>query len=539
MDQNNRGETLLSGIRNTLLTDIDREIKRLKICLISTFLIGLIAHGWGMMHLIVSQDSLSEFYWSNSKGWKFVLGRFAEPVLRYIMGEIIVLPWLTGLSGLLFASFAVYLISKMFSLNRVWENVLLSGICISNAAMTTLIATYIHDFAGDMLALFLSVLAAYQWVQMRDRLSWKHTLVGGACLAVCFGLYQAYLAVTLTLICIYAIMDLLQGRTVGKTIAGLVRAIPMGVLSLAAYGLCVLVVVYATATELGGNGGNDMTQVGNNLLYITDLVKQGYYQVMWEFFVPHCTSVKALLDKTTRVICFINIVLGLASAAIIVRFFRKKKMKWPEILVTLALIALLPLCMSCVSVVSTVWHYLMRYANYLFYLMVLTLFRLEREEASERMVKWQQLAAMGMMGIIILSNVQVANTAYEKKDFERDATLATMTRVLDRLEAYEDYEFGESEVAIAGIITSHQERLKVGNVDYMIGMGPTSQISYNGLEERYLEVVMGYPMKMCSPEKEAEIMETDQFKAMGSFPARDCIATIDGVVVVKLSDLNY
>lgn len=64
-----------------------------------------------------------------------------------------------------------------------------------------------------------------------------------------------------------------------------------------------------------------------------------------------------------------------------------------------------------------------------------------------------------------------------------------------------------------------------------------AQIAYNGLESNYLKVFMRYPVNSRdSAEKRQEILESEEFRAMGSFPDRDCIATIDGVIVVKLSD---
>lgn len=535
MMEKNGNNALLPELRDLFLGEIDRETKRLAICLLAAFVTGLAAHSWGFLHMTVNQDSLSEFYLS--LGWKFYLGRYAEPVLRYAMGEMMVLPWLTGLTGLSFLAVAVYLMSRMFSLNRVWENVVLSGVCAANAVMTTLIATYVHDFAGDMLALLLAVSAAYAWTQMGAEFSWKYTLVGGACLFGCIAIYQAYLAVTLTLLCIYAIMGLLRGKTAGQSIRNLLRAIPMGLLALAAYGVCVLTATRVLGCELGGNGGNDMTKVGENLLELSALVAQGYVQTMRDLFLPHWTSVKAVFGPTDLLIGLLNAALCAKAALIMVRQIKKNRLKLPEILLALALILALPLCMTSICIVSKVFHYLLRYAGLLFYLLILVVLGLERENMAPRKACWQQLLAAVVIGVMILSNIQVANTAYEKKDLEERATLATMTRVLDRLEEYENYRFGESEVLFAGVISSHQAPLRVGKADCMLGMGPSSQIAYNGLESNYLKVFMRYPVNSCdSAEKRQQILESEEFRAMGSFPDRDCIATIDGVIVVKLSD---
>lgn len=121
-----------------------------------------------------------------------------------------------------------------------------------------------------------------------------------------------------------------------------------------------------------------------------------------------------------------------------------------------------------------------------------------------------------------------------KKDLERQSTLSTMTRTLSVLEQYDGYSYGESEVAIFNVGNMNKMSLNVGAVDRVHGLSGKTQVDYRQALERYFDIVLQYPINLCSVEKEKEIEKTDAFKAMGTFPAKNCVATIDGIVVIKM-----
>lgn len=540
MDTKHLDHSELGMLRSTFFGTVDTERKRLKVCLISTFALGLIAHGYGFLNFTINHDSLFEFYLSVNRAWKITLGRFMVPVLRYFMGEVIVLPWLTGLTGLLFSSLAIYLVSKMFSLNKVWENVLLSGICVTNVTVLSMVASYIHDFAGDMLALLLCVCAAYAWRKMKAGFSWRYTLMGAACLGASFGFYQAYLAVMITLLCIDTIMDLLQGTQVGTAVRRLLRAAPMGILAVAAYLAGVSLFIHIYGAEVAEH--YDMANVGANIPRFLELVKSGYRYAASDLFVPNAgdtliaAGIQGAKKPVAVMICLFNGIMLLTVLETVLKVFRKRKMKGPEIALTLMMIAGLPMCMMCVSIASSWLHNLTRYAVCLYYLFVLLVFRCGQDNEVINMCKWRESLLILMIGAIIFSNVQMSNIAYVKKDLERQSALSTMTRVVNRLEAYEDYIYRESAVAIIGEVNGSGESVKVGSVENIIGLAHKSPITDAAKMEQYFDIVLQYPIALCTAEQEAEIIATEAFQQMGSFPEKDSIATINGIVVVKMSD---
>lgn len=540
MDTKHLDHSELGMLRSTFFGTVDTERKRLKVCLISTFALGLIAHGFGLVNLLLNHDSLWEFYMIFSRTVKIGSGRFLEPVLRYLMGEIVTLPWVTGLMGLLFAGLAVHLISKMFSLDTVWENVLLSGICITNATITSLIAAYIHDFCGDMLALLLSAGAAYAWSRMKQGFSWKYVLLGILCLGASFAFYQTYLSVMITLLCLDTIIELLKGARAKTAVKNLLRAIPIGVPAVAGYFVCSLVLRKMFHVVPGE--AYDMANMSRQLVRFDEVVRAGYRYAMADLFRPNYGEkllvgpAQAVFQPTAVLICLLNVVLLILCLSIVLAAFRKKKVKGGELALILVMILLLPACMMCVSIATSWLHHLVRYAVCLYYLFALLIFKYGRENGILKPAGWRRTLVIGAIGLVIFSNIQIANVAYEKKELEQQATMSVMTRVLSRLEQYEDYTYNESTVAIIGQVNGSGIPLEVGPIDQITGLNFSSQITDRDKIGSYFDIVLQYPIALCTAEQEAEIIATEAFQKMGSFPEKDSIATINGIVVVKMSD---
>lgn len=529
MEEKSTGPSELALLGGWLNRPVAGEGQRLKLSFAAVFLFGLLAHGFGLTNLLLSHDSLHEFYWTVSKPWKFGLGRFFAPVLRYAMGEITILPWLTGLAGLAFAALAVHLLGKIFRLDKTWQIYLLGGLAVTNVTVTALIATYLHDFAGDMLALALCVAAGWCWQQMAEKFSLKYTLIAGFCLFVSFGLYQAYLAVTATVVALVLIQGTLQGRSAKEGLRHGLRAFPMVILAGGAY----FALVFAARTLLdipaAGDTGNDLSLMGSHLENLGSLLLQGIRQVWQDLFTTHWDGVKGVHDKAGLLVTIVNIVLLIVT--LFALFSRMAHRKLGDRLFVLALVLALPLTMSCVSIVSTAFHTLLRYATGLYYLLVL----LALSEGKGKGFSLARIGAGVLMSLVLFSNIQIANAAYVQKELEQQATLSTMTRVVDRLEQQPGYVPGQTPVAILGSVAHQQSPLKTGPIRGIIGLYNTTPITSPEVTADYFSIVLQSPMALVDLPRQKELMQTDAYQQMPVFPAAGAIAMVEDVLVVKLS----
>lgn len=521
------------GIQRRLLKKIDNETERLLVCIAATFVFGLLAHAYGFLNLTISDDSLYEFTLSVSTAWKLKLGRFMQPLLRFFMGEIITLPWVTGITGLMFVSLAVHLMSKMFRLDHVWENIVLSGICVTNVTVTVVIATFIHDFCGDMCSLFLAVYAAYTYSLLKIDFSWKKMMLGSIALAGSLGFYQTYLGVTISLIIIDTIIDLFNGTPCKTSLFSILKAISMGICAVLLYLFCMYVSMHlfeATFTT-----GYKFRQSFN----LNDLTIP-YKYVIKDLFVPHLGDgsfpygTQAVFLNIQILVCISNTVLfGLSvySGISLVRKSTKRR----SIFFTLVLIVLLPPSMLCMSLITGLYHEVMMYTVCLYYLVVLVF--LNREQPTSMKAK-RKLIPFFLMLAIIISNIQMANVAYVKKHVEREATLSKITRVLSYLDQYEGDNHAVSSVAIIGWETD-MPFMDVGEIDEWIGIrNPyyASQITYRESLVKYLQTILNVHLTLCPVEEEIELSRTPEFKDMKVFPQKGCISSINGVTVIKMTD---
>ena len=89
---------------------------------------------------------------------------------------------------------------------------IISGIFVTNVTVIALVASFAHDLSGDMLSLFLSVLAFSYYIKNRDCFNIKKASILSLIVIGVSSLYQAYFALTVCLIIIYSFISVLKGN---------------------------------------------------------------------------------------------------------------------------------------------------------------------------------------------------------------------------------------------------------------------------------------------------------------------------------------
>lgn len=514
------------------------EKKTIRNCFGAVFCLGLAAHAMGMLDFTINYDSLREYYLSFATSIKLTTGRFLEPVLRAIMGEYVTLTWLTGIFSLLAISVSVFLMSKMFDLQKTWQHILLSGICVTNIAITATIASFIHDFMGDSIALMLATATAYLWTKLNDKFSFKIALASIACLFVSLGLYQAYLATTATLVCIFCVKELLEGAAAKRIIFSIARAIAIVAIAAALYLLCTYAIKIIFDLSLKSNGVGSL--LGGGEIQSRDILTRiilGYGLVTLSFFLPNFASAQAVFEPTALLIGILNVALVIIAVCVVIRQIRLKKIKKAEIFLLIGIVLSMPICMSCVMIVSNVFHELLRYAFYLLYLLVLVVFDFSPKKQDGAKPYWCKFAAISIVGFIILNNIQLSNMAYTQKKMRQQATLSLMTRVIYSLEQYEGYEYEKSNVAFMGKYFNDDAGWENDVLYVVAGMEGTSSIVMPEALDNYFELVLQYPINFVAETSEEiqEIASTQEFANMPEYPADGSIKEINGIIVVKFN----
>lgn len=518
------------------------KTERWKVTLLCTFLWGFLAHGFAFANLNLSHDSLAEFYLPESAVIKFQLGRFSEPLIRFLMGEFITQPWLTGIVSLVFLFGAAYLTMELFELSSLLEIVLLTGIFTTNLTVTACIATYAHDVAGDMAALFLSVLTVSLWKKNCMAFSWGCFVGGIVSTAFLLGSYQSYFSVSIVLIMIASVMQMLNGQKADKTFRDGLWGIAILALGFGLYLVLVKCACLISGVPLIENDYNSLSNLWMGNRSIPRKVLSTYAHVVWTFLGPTYTKFASAvfpdvfyptLDKTGLYLKVIaNLGLLILTGAILIRVLFSRKLGRAEKLLTVVLVIAMPFAMDISYVGSETNHVLMHFAFWLVYLFAGLLIRWRESQNAGCTRRGKIACALAL--VILIHNVQTANAVYVKKELEDEATLSTMTRVLSAVEAQESYVYGQTPVAFIGTISAHKGIPGTEQISTVTGVDGKSSITYQETYRAYFDSVLQYDICLCSQDELDRLHDSEEVQAMAVFPDHGSVKTMDGVIVVKM-----
>lgn len=507
-----------------------RNEKWLIWALLSTFVWGLVAHGYGFLHDTFTHDGLSGLVGSGSNSWKISLGRFLVPFYRAVFRTEVTLPWLVGLLSLFWIGLAVFLVIRMFELEDPASIVMTAGIFTVNITISATAATYLHDLDGNLFGMLCAAAAAYLWRRVKFG-----EFAGAVCIAMSMGLYQSYISVTIVLIMFACILDLLDGETFLTVLLRGLRGVGMLLLGALCYSLMLKGALVLTGTDAATGSYNSLDNLFQlSLSDILELVKEARvkcYQRLIGMVSPYSDR---FIRNSIRVMIWMS---GIVLLWAVIR----KRVKLLCLAVLAALLWLLPLGMNLIHVLSAgESHDLMVYGVWMFWLFVLLLGRWAWKNAKNWEVKPGKairIVSMALVFVLLYSNVQVANALYLKKDLEQDAHTSMMTRIVYRIEDYDGYVPGETQVVFAGYLSQLKQTVN-GFKDYagITGAWRTDPI-YQLARYRvgaYLNAFMANPMQLAPNDVWNAIRQDPRVAEMPSYPADGCIEMIDGILVVKL-----
>ena len=503
------------------------------LCLVSVFAWGLLAHAYGFLHCNLSHDVLNAFSATQTEEiWKIELGRFFVPLYRAILRGPITIPWLIGVLGLIWSAAAVYLVVQIFELRSKGLIVLTAGVMVANVTYTAQIATYVYEFDFNTCALFMAICAVYCWKSDRGI---RSVFLGSLFLMVSIGIYQAFFSVAAALMVWKSVVDLFEEKEVKKVFFHGLRGIALLAVGCAAYFL-VGKVIYSVTGIRPQNRTDVFSPEGfSEFSFYLSLIKPAFRQ-LWS-----AVTMESYCGKAISLI--VIAVCGVLSAGAVGVFVRGKY-RFGRIALILLLAAAAPFAMLSTYFLAKGKnaHELTIYAYWMFYVFALILAFRFRD--SDMLPGWPskliKLLCCAAVVIILWQNVVLANTAYIKKEQEADAALSTMTRVVSRLEAREDYSVGETTLAFIGAPDLGDPVPGMEGVSEIIGLGPSNSIPkdaslyYYNAYRAYFDYVLQYPVVLCEDDLHKQLKKDPRVQKMPAFPDAGCIEMIDGVLVIKM-----
>lgn len=499
---------------------------------IYTFILGLIAHGYCFLNTVMSHDALNNIY-IGARWTRLRAGRFFYPIyLSWVRGRTLV-PWLIGVLAIIWISIAVYMIVKMFKINKTVIIAAIAGICVANPTVYSIAATYLHDLDADMFALMCAVLGAYLWskaiAQKRIKNSVTLLGIGAFAISVAMGIYQSFLSVTIVLIMLICIREAIAGDEFLDVLKRGLQGIAM--LAMAAVIYVIEIVLFSNFTGISIMGNSDYNNLGN----VGNSLSSGIFSSIVAAYMDLIKSFKSLLTTNGNNLFLLAHVL-IAAAIVGLSTYALLRMRWNNRILLILLGIFMPLAMNVTYVLSGgVIHDLMRYAFWLIYLVALILGMnfFEKSQISLKIRQGVYLAVVLSVFIIIFGNIQTANSIYMKKHLEYQETLSYMTRVADRMESQEDYIPGETPVLFVGEDVIGKSRYGFEKYENVTGVNFTSSLTFYDTYDQYFEYVLGLPLNFS---EDNELRQDERVQKMPTFPKKGSVTMIDGTMVVKLGE---
>lgn len=502
-----------------------------KTVFISTFLFGLLAHAFAYFNFIYNHDSVMVY--STDNGWQIVLGRYFVPIYKFVRGYINA-TWLIGILSLFFIACAALLIVDLLHINHNGHIIAVCGIMATNASVICLNATYMDLADVQLLALFMAVLSV--WLTYK----WKYGfLCGAVSLAVSLALYQSYISVFAALIMIYLIFKLVSSEPFKMTAYKVVQAVLCTAMSAVVY-----LIGLKSALSLSGLSSVSSTSGNNALTKLNDLHGMAILNSIkytYEYFGSFFLSPELAINRMNIVI---NLLFLVSICICIICGFLIKKNDWKKKVGFVFILFLFPFGANITCFLSQGYVYeLMTYSFYLVYLLPIISLPLLKmcTGIKDHWIIYLKRVLLICFTLIIIGNVILANQVYTKKKLVYDSTQVIVNRVLDRIEMTDGYIPGETPVYLSGTLDTN-EYFNIGYsifdaLDVVTSVEPDLAVTYKESYSGYFKYIMNANVALVNSKEDLSSLNWEYIGQMPCFPQKDSCEMMDGVMVVKLSNV--
>ena len=557
--------------------DLYHKIRReWKTAFLACFLLGLLVHMPILLSDIPNHDGLDSMYFDQNM---ITSGRWFLTVACGI-SSYYTLPWVIGILGLAYLGCAAAALCELLEIRKPWAAAACGGLLGVFPALASTFA-YVFTLDGYMLAVLFSVLAVLFTKKWR-----RGFLPGAVCLAFSMGIYQAYLSFAMIL-SLFAILMLFtedgegegcqkaslkdredKGGGLKCKIGRALRYLYMGALGTALYYGILRLLLLIQGKELAGYQGIDgMASGGLGGAGLVSAIARMYRDFLGFTFHGNVLSQNIF----SAAAC---ILLGGSGAAGVFFMLRdRKSWKNPVTFVIIGLaVAVMPAAANIILLISpsVTYHLLMRYQWVLYLIGMVALAGnanpnpegIEtardghgksndihlcaaaagsgRTEQGNRSALWAEWAACLGAWVLIFCFGITDNIAYSNLQKRYEKTYAYCVRLLDRIEQTQGYYPGIP-IAMIGVVGDEQypaTDLTLDVTSNMIGMNGDSLLYRGDNYREFIRNYLGATLNILPAEAMEEMYYSEEYIHMESFPGKDSIRIIDGVMYIKTENVT-
>ena len=509
---------------------------KIAIPFLSAVTVGLLAHFPVMSSNLPNADAMSNFYFDQNM---VTSGRWFLTVVCGI-SSYFDLKWVIGVLSILYLALSAILLTEFFEIKDKIAMGLVSALLVSFPAVAATFA-YMYTADGYYLAFSFSVLAALLTKKYRKS-GWA---LGALLLSLSMGTYQAYLAATILLCLFDLILLCMENRQVKEILFLGLRYLGMGVLGGILYFVVLKICLAAqgkvldTYQGISSMGKMPLSEIPGRILEV------------YRDFGGFIRNGKVFYLNGFSFVSMVLLTVAFIGLAVVYMAYTKAYKKWVLWLLIFVFVMMLPLGTNVILLISSeaFYHLLMRMQWVLYPILavvltdrVLALYeersREKKEEKKKRIHFVPTAALLAAAGSLFLiwQFVLADNIAYFNMNERYEKTYAYLLRIADRIEQTEGYYTGMPVMMIGVVDEAKYPKTDItGDVTERI-YGATGDIlvykgeQYKAFMEHYLNVSLNV---ITDEDKIVEIYNSDAYREMDSFPAKDSIKIVDGVLYVK------
>ena len=510
-----------------LFAKLNRDIikREWKVSFFSAFCIGLIVHMPVLVSDIPNHDGLSSMYFDQNM---ITSGRWFLMVACGF-SSFYTIPWLIGVLGLIFLSFAAAALTELLEVRRMWAAVLIGGLLVSFPALASTFA-YVFTMDGYMLALFLAVLAVLLTKKYRVGF-----IYGGICLAFSMGTYQAYLPFAMIL-SVYAILMMAAGpEGIREKLKKIACYLYMGIIGTVLYYVMLQILLTIQGKELDTYQGINGMASGAAAGGFFPILKEMYH----DFFAFTLKGNVIFHNVPSLAACSALVLITLGAGLCLAR--DRKWWKNPVFFVIMLLtFGMLPLITNVILVISpnVTYHLLMRY-QWVLFLIGMVAFA-GRGSEGKKFSAGSEWVALGAAVVLVFHYAVTDNIAYSNLEKRYEKTYAYCIRLLDRIEQTEGYYPGIP-IAMIGWVSDVQypdTDISLPVTSNMIGLYGDSLLYTAENYREFIRHYLGATLNILPAEAMEEAYYSEEYEAMDSFPGETSVCIIDGVMYVKTENVG-
>ena len=505
------------------MKEIKYLLKKYSFVIAISIIISLLVHLPLFTQNILTADVLLNTGYYSFYSWEISLGRFGLYIVGLLKGFLVIPQLEIFLSILLFIG-SIILIFDLFEIkNKVIQILCCILVSVSPIVSATLLFHYCA--CAYSFAFFASVLAIYLFVKSKHK--FVKYVIPSFLITLSLSMYQAYLAIPLTLLLLWWMIQILKKKFCWKEFF-----ISFGIIILAALFYFILMKLSLLVFHVDLSSYRGASQFGiDTILDIPSRIINAYQSFYQFYFADSIVSNSNMFMQVFYAVMFILLFIGIGYS------FYQNKVSLKQALLFILFFILIPVFVNIVTIILPDTKIQLLMSNgYLLIFFFVCYFMQDKRVFS--------ILTVFLFALIIRGYIIQDSATYQTLEHTYQKTYQIADDIRNQIN-----ELGyQKQVMIAGNLDHNAYYTKESSTElknistYTYGFVSNYSLfwdEYTNMKNgwsRFMEQELGTSITFVSSDTYQEILDSSEYQKMECYPSNKSIQLIDDVIVVKLAN---